>query len=169
MENNKNKEEQDNIQKIEEVIKNNKKIVNEYTKKINKKVFENIIIAIIFVLYFYFIYLGSQNIESKIYITDLKVFSLGLLTIAIIIFEYSYKKDNGSLSIHGIEVLILAIITLFLVYIYSLYINRTYILIIVSMSIASLIYFLIKSIVVYRKMKKVYYKSKDDIKEIIKK
>lgn len=165
----KEKEKQKNIQKMEEVIKDKKKIVNEYSKKINKTIFKNIIIAIIFVIYFYFIYLGAQNIESAVYLTDLKVFSIGLLIVSIIIFEYSYKKDNGGLCINGIEVLILAIITLFLIYIYSLCVSRTYTIVIISMLIACVIYFLIKSLVIYIKMKKTYYKSKDDIKEIVKK
>lgn len=165
----KEKEKQENIQKMGEVIKNKNKITDETSKKIKAKIFENLIIAIVFALYFYFIYLGSQNIEANIFLTDLKVFSLGLLIIAIILFECSYKKDNGNLCIHGIEVLILAIITLFLIYIYSLYINRTFALIITSISIGSIIYFIIKSIIIFFKIKKVDFKSKNDIKEIIKK
>lgn len=164
----KEKEKQENIQKMGEVIKNKNRIAVETSKKIKKKIFENLIIAIIFSIYLYFIYLGSQNIEANVFLTDLKVFSFGLLIIAIILFEYSYKKDNGNLCIHGIEILILAIITLFLIYIYSLYINRTFSLIITSISIFSIIYFVIKSIIIFFRIKNVDFKSKNDIKEIIK-
>lgn len=165
----KEKEKQENIQKMEEIIKDKHKISNEDTKKIKRKVFENLLIAIIFVIYLYLIYLGSQNIETSIYLTDLKVFSISLLVVAIIIFEYSYKNDNGNMCIHGIEVLILAIITLFLIYIYSLFINRAFSLIITLIIILYVIYFTIKSIIILFKMKKQYFKSKNDIKEIIKK
>lgn len=165
----KEKEKQENIQKMGEVIKNKNKITVEDSKKIKGKIFQNLIIAIVFTVYFYFTYLGSQNIEAKIFLTDLKVFSLGLLVIAIIIFEISYKKDNGSLCIHGIEVLILAIITLFLIYIYSMFINRAFSLITSSISIIYIIYFAIKSLIIWYKMKKQYFNAKDDIKEIVKK
>lgn len=164
----KEKEKQENIQKIGDVIKNKNKITVETSKKIKAKIFENLIIAILFALYFYFIYLGSQNIEANVFLTDLKVFSFGLLIIAIILFEYSYRRDNGNLCIHGIEILILAIITLFLIYIYSLYINRTFSLIITSISILSIIYFMIKSIIIFFKIENADFKSKNDIKEIIK-
>ena len=166
MKNNKKKEKdkQENIQQIGDVIKNKNKITVETSKKIKAKIFENLIIAILFALYFYFIYLGSQNIEANVFLTDLKVFSFGLLIIAIILFEYSYRRDNGNLCIHGIEILILAIITLFLIYIYSLYINRTFSLIITSISILSIIYFMIKSIIIFFKIENADFKSKNDIK-----
>lgn len=165
----KEKEKQENIQKMGEVIKNKNKITVEASKKIKSKIFENLIIAIVFALYLYFLYLGSQNIESSIYLTDLKVFAFGILIVAIIIFEISYKKDNDSLCIHGIEILILAIITLFLIYTYSMVVNRAFSLIICSISVIYIIYFTIKSLIIWYKMKKQYFKAKDDIKEIIKK
>lgn len=165
----KEKEKQENIQKMEEVIKNKKKIVNHYTKKIHKKIIENLLYAIIFIIYLYLLYLGSQNIETSIFLTDLKVFSFGLLVLAIILFERSYKKDDGNLSMHGIEILILAIITLFLIYVYSLFISRTFSVIIVSISIVCILYYVIKSIIILYNMKKQYFKSNDDINEIIKK
>lgn len=165
----KEKEKQQNIQKMEEIIKDKKKISIEDTKNIKRKIFENLSITIVFVIYFYLLYLGSQNIETSIYLTDLKVFSMGLLIVSIIIFEYSYKKDDGNMCIHGIEVLVLAIITLFSIYMYSIFINRTFTFIIILISIVTIMYFTIKSIIILFKMKKQYLKSKDDIKEIIKK
>ena len=70
----KEKEKQENIQKMGEVIKNKNKIAVETSKKIKTKIFENLIIAIVFTTYLYFIYLGSQNIEANVFLTDLKVF-----------------------------------------------------------------------------------------------
>ena len=161
--------EDNNIQKIEETIKQRKNINVEYKKKIRSKIFENIIIAIAFTAYYYLVYLGSINIESEVLLIDLKTFSIGLLITAIAIFEISYKKENDNLAVHGIEVLILAIITLFAIYMYSLFVSRFFILIIVSISFITIIYFLIKSLIIYFKMQNSYIKSKDDIKEIIKK
>ena len=152
----KEKERQNNIQKLGEVIKDKNKIVNDYNKKIHKKIFENVI------------YLGSQNIETSIYLTDLKVFSFGLLATAIIVFEYSYKKDNGYTAMYGIEILITAILTLFLTYMSSLFVNRIYILILSCVVVVYVVYFIIKSLIIVYKMKKQYFKEKDDIKDIVK-
>ena len=165
----KEKERQNNIEKLGEVIKDKNRIVTDYNQKIHKKILENVIFAIVYVIYFYVIYLGAQNIETSIYLTDLKVFSFGLLITAIIVFEYSYKKDNGTTIIHGIEILITAIITLFLNYMTSIFVNRAYILIITCISVIYIFYFIIKSLIIVYKMKKQYFKEKDDIKDIIKK
>lgn len=165
----KEKEKQKNIEKIEKIIKDKHKIENEVTQQIKRKIVENFIIAIIFIIYLYLLYLGSQNIETSIYLTDLKVFSIGLVIVAIIIFEYSYKKDSGIMCIHGIEVLVIGIVTLFSIYIYSLNVNRIFSLIITFIAILVIIYFIIKCIIILFKMKKQSLKSKDDIKEIIQK
>ena len=162
------KENQKNIEKIEEVIKNKKKVGVQQSKEIKSKIFENVIIAIVFLLYFYLLYLGSQNIESSVFFTDLKVFAFGILIVAIIIFEISYKKDSGNLCIHGIETLILAIVNLFLVYVYTLEVSKTFTLIIAIISSIYFVYFIIKTVVLCLKMKKKFIKSKDDIKEIVK-
>ena len=50
-----------------------------------------------------------MNIESSIFIVDLKVFAVSLLAVAIGIFEFAYKKDSGKAAIYGIEILFLAI------------------------------------------------------------
>lgn len=46
------------------------------------------------------------------------MFSVSMIVISIILFENSYKKENKSLAIFGIEVLILAITNLALMYLY---------------------------------------------------
>ena len=165
----KEKEKQKNLEKMEEVIKNKNKIVDDYNKKIQKKILQNIAFAIVYIIFFYLLYLGSQNIETNIYLTDLKVFAFGLLILAIIIFEYSYKKDNGAIAIHGIEILVTSIIALFLTYMSELFVNRIYILIITCIAIIYVVYFIIKSFIILYTMKKQYFKQKDDIKDIIKK
>ncbi len=71
--------------------------------RLNKKGFENLLIAICHNdISVYFIGLGSLNIESSIFIKDLKVFSIALIVFTIILFEYSYKKKMRIVCIHGI-------------------------------------------------------------------
>lgn len=158
----------DNIEKLEKEMINKKKLPEEEMKKINKKVFENILIADIVLAFFYFISLGSFNIESGVFLTDLKVFSIGFIALTILLFEMSYKKDNGNLCIHGIECFILAIFMLFSTYLYVVYM-KNFALIVASVSYLFGIYFVGKSIILYFKMRKQYVASLNDIGEIIKK
>ena len=92
------KQEEENLKRLEKEIVNKKKLPPEEENKINKKIFENMIIADILMAFFYLISLGSLNIETPIFITDLKVFSIGLIVLTVIIFEISYKKEIADFS-----------------------------------------------------------------------
>lgn len=157
-----------NIENLEKEILKNKELPSGELNKINKKVFENIIIADIIMAFLYFVSLGSLNIESLIFITDLKVFSISLVILSIILFEISYKKENGNIAIHGIETLFLAIFTLLSISIYTIYLKEFH-LYVATFSFLCGIYYVGKSIIIYKKMKKKYFTSLNDIDEIIKK
>jgi len=107
-----------NIEKLEKEVISKKYLPKAEEEKINKKLFENILIADILMVFFYLLSLGSLNIETPVFLKDLKVFSMGLIVLTIILFEVSYKKENSNLCIHGIECLVLSIVTLFSSYIY---------------------------------------------------
>ena len=81
-------------------------------KKVNKNIYENIIIAVAVTLYFIIINFSYLRIDETKLLIGLKILSMIILLLSIIIFEISYKKDNGILAIHGIETLILAAYTL---------------------------------------------------------
>ena len=160
---------QEKIVKIEEIkktIKNKKELPQEEIKKINKMLFKNIIIAIGIIIYFIFLNLGKINIENSVYTTDLKVFSMCTLLVAIIIIEISYKKENGELALHGIELILLAIATFSLIYI-NLMLSSRYLLISTAISFMFAIYYLIKSMVIYLKKRKQYFIN--NMKEIMNK
>lgn len=161
------KQKRENIEKITEVIENKKKIPKEELGKINNKVFENIAFAIGIMLYMYFIILGSININTASFITDLKVFSFLTLFLSIILFEKSFKRTDKKLCIHGIEILVLAFETLIAIYNYSLFVHK-FKLIIALESFTFGIYYIIKSIYIYIKLIKDYHKKTNDIKDIIK-
>lgn len=166
----KNSEKQvhENIRSLEKEILKKKELPNEELNKINKKVFENILIADIIMAFLYFVSLGSLNIESQIFIVDLKVFSIAFVVLAIILFEISYKKENGNICIHGIETLVLAIFTMLCISIYTIYLKEFH-LYVATFSFLCGIYYVGKSIVIQQKMKKKYFASLNDIDEIIKK
>lgn len=163
----KNKEEfnKEKLEKIEEEIKKQTTIPEEKKKKINKRIFQNILIAIIIVVYFAFINLGFYNIKPAKFLIDLQVFSILTLGITIIIFEVAYKKDNGEHAIYGIESLILSICTLLTIYVGIYYNSKfSYIINIISMLFA--IYYVGKSIIIYIKMRRKALKRVSDIDKI---
>lgn len=153
------------LEKIEEEIKKQTTIPEEKKLKINKRIFQNIILAIVIVLYFIFINLGFYNIEPSKFIKDLQVFSIITIGITIIIFEKAYKKDSGELAIYGIESLILSICTLLTIFIGINY-NNKFSYIINTIAILFAIYYVGKSIVIYIKLRKKALKRVSDIDKI---
>lgn len=153
---------------IEKEIVHKTKLSNEENLKINKKLFENILIANIIMVFLYFVCLGALNIDSDIFLTDLRVFSVSLIIVTIILFERSYKKDSFNLLVHGLECFAFAIFMLYSISIYSLYI-QDFDFIVAMASLAIAIYYVGKSIIIYIKMRKKYLESVNDISDIIKK
>lgn len=160
------KEEVVKLEEIKSTLNKKNKISKEKLEEIYGLVFKNIAIAAVVIVYFIFLNLGQMNIKPDIYQTDLKVFSITSLLISIVLFEKAYKKDSGEIAIYGIETLILAIVTLSLIYINLMFSSR-YVFIVNSISCIFAVYYLIKSVIVYiKKRKKCYI---DDMKEIINK
>ena len=152
------------IQKIEEEINEKRKMPKEVKESLRKEIFTNIIICACLVAYFLFLFLGSVDKTKAVRVIDLKIFSTIYLATSIILFEIAYKKDSGKIAIHGIEILLVAIMTLFLPYIiFELDSKYRKIYYFVGEYIA--VYYVIKCICIARK----YSKYVSDIKEIIKK
>lgn len=156
---------QTKLEKIEEEIKKQTTISKEKKQKINKKIFTNILIAIIVVLYFIFLNLGFHNLKPSVFLQDLQVFSILTIGLTIVIFEKAYKKDSGELTIYGIEVLVLAICTLMTIKIGANY-KEKFTSILNSISMLFAIYYVGKSIVIYHKMTKKALKKVSDIRKI---
>ena len=158
----------ENIQKFDEEYKKSRIIPKEYKKKILKRILKNSIIAIIVIAYLVALNLLSLHIETTAYILGIKVLCVVLAIVSVIYFELSYRKDNGYLFMHGVEFLVLATITLFSVYAYSIFFV-TYNSILLYILISVIVYYIIKTILTLRNMKQEYYQSLNDIKEIVKK
>lgn len=123
--------------------------------------------AIIAYVYFIFLELGSKNIHPDIYITDLRVFAVSLCVVAIIFFEKAYKDKTMKQLCRGIEVFVLAILTLFLQYV-ILYLPQNYRVFIPLLGVAFNIYYVLKTLAWIVTIKRKDKKSKSDIKEIVK-
>ena len=158
---------QENIQKLDEEYKKSRVIPKDYKNKIRNRILKNTIIAIIVIAYLVLINVLSLHIETKIYILGIKILCVILSIVSVTYFELSYRKDNGYLFMHGAEFLVIATITLFSVYAYSLFFV-TYNSILLYISIFVVVYYIIKTILTLRNMKKQYYKEQNDIREIVK-
>lgn len=156
------------MEQLEKDMMNKKHIPQKEKDTIRKKVFENILIADILMAFLYLISLGSLNIETVVFLKDLKIFSLGFIIFTIILFEISYKKENGKLAINGLECFAFSISILFSTYVYTIHMKQ-FDVYISFVSYAFGVYYIIKSIIISKKMKKKYIQSLSDIEEIIKK
>ncbi len=140
----------------------------ENKKRIRKKVFENIIIAIAIMLYFILINFSYLRIEEEILLNGLKIASLVVLFFSIGIFEVAYHKDSGKLAINGIEILVLAFHTQTIWHVINK-MNIPFEKYIVYSTYVFAIYYILKSIIIYTNEKRKYLKSLSDIHEIVSK
>ena len=111
-----------------------------------KNILKNVLSLFLVELFLVFMYFGYKNLKFGVFLTDLRVFAMLILFLAIYIFERAYKKDSGILAITGIEVLVLAIVTLLLPNSYYGIEKKIINLDVISM-IAFLIYYIIKTVI----------------------
>ena len=159
---------EENIKKLDEQIRESKKIPKEYKKKMRKQTILNVVTVLCMVIYLVSIIILSLYLETETYLKTIKILSVILAGISIVYFELSYRKDNEKLFLYGTEVLIISMITLFSTYAYFIYFE-TYNKILGIVAGILVIYYLMKILIIKSRMKKQYYKEQNDIKEIIKK
>ena len=147
-------------------IEKAQKMPKDEKKKIYKNVFGNILFGILISIYFISLGWGFVNINTRSFVTDLKVFSVILLGITIILFEYAYNKDSGRAALKGVEMLVVSIVSLVLLYMYILYQDK-FVMITSICSCVAIVYYFIRAISVYIKDKISWKKTISDVKEII--
>lgn len=164
----KNMDIEKNIVELGNRIKEERKLPEDRKKDIYVNVFRNVITAILLTVYFFGVNLINLYMNENTFVYQINAFSIILLIASIVIFEKAYNKDDDRTAILGMEILVLALVTLFLRYVTTKY-NFDYIFCLTALTIIFLVYYIIKSVVTYVKEKKEYIKSLSDIKEIVKK
>ena len=142
--------------------------MKEVNEKYMKKIYLNILKAIIILTYFLVLNLACEKVSALYLERGIELCTMVFLIIAIGVFEMAYKKDDDDLAIQGIEILVLSAYTLTSQHITKKY-NfdfKTYSLV---ASYIFAIYFILKCIVVYTKGRKEMAENMSDIKEIVKK
>ena len=138
----------------------------ENNKIIMKKIFENLIILVAITLYFVIISFSHLRLTEVTFFKEIKIASMIVLGLCILIFEIAYHKDSGKIAIYGIEILSLSIYTLT---IWTL-INKLNITLhkyIIYSVFTYVIYYFLKSIIIYTSEKRKYLSSLSDIHEIV--
>lgn len=142
--------------------------MKEVSEKYMKKIYLNVLKAIIIVLYFFVLNVACENVNPQYLEKGIELCTMILLFISIFIFEWAYRKDDDDLAIQGIEILILSAYTLTTQHITKKF-NfplKNYLLV---ASYIFAIYFILKCIVVYTKGRKEMAENLSDIKEIVQK
>ena len=112
------------LEKIKDEIdssKKNKKS-NVLEKKRIKKILANVILLILFVIYFVMIKLATKNVsEPEILNNDFRIFAIFELLLVFAFFEVGYKKDNMYIGWFGMEIFAIDCSTLLLGNLYKLH------------------------------------------------
>ena len=108
----------------------------------------------------------TYRIDDYIVLMGLKISSIIILLISILIFEIAYKKDNGTIAIYGIEILVLSIYVLLIPHIIERA-NLEFTNYILVSSYVFTAYYMLKSMIIYTIDRKRYLNSLSDIKDIV--
>ena len=144
-----------------------KKVPKQVSQEILKKIFKNLILAIVVMIYFISCNILYTQLEWEQMETITKAVSGVFLLASIISLEFAYKRDSGTLTMTAIELLVLAIHALFIDHVVTIYQFdfRNYL---ITSSCIFVIYYALKSTVIYTRARIKYLKSLSDISEILK-
>lgn len=141
--------------------------MNILKKPIVKDVITNVVYLILIIIYFVCFNTQVTPLEQTILIRYIDISSMTFLIIAIVMFEVGYKNDKAKIFINGVEFLVLAISTLLIKHIPKTlgYTMKQYTEVVTYAFIA---YYILKSAIMYTKLKHDELKKLSDIKEIVK-
>lgn len=142
------------------------KIPKDVRNGIYTKLFKEFCIAILTVVYFVFVNFGYRKLSQMIFTNVLYSFSGVLILFTVVLFEVAYRKGNGQIGVHGVEVLVLSVISLFMPYVYF-HRGKTVMMLYSLMGLYIAIYYVVKAVVVYVKEVRKYKDNLSDVKEIV--
>ena len=157
---------EDNIKKLEEEVIKNKEISGDYKLKIKKALTRNIIIGVFLIIYMAFLNIMFWYLETMTYLKTIMVTSIIIGLSSIIFFEIGYRKDNEYIFLNGAEIFIIGFVAMSYIYVYQMFFH-IYSNILTVVTIILFLYYVLKILIVNIKMKKKYFKEKNDIKNIV--
>lgn len=148
-------------------IEEKRKLPKKIKDNISTNIFQDLLVAIIIMSYFCIINFLYYNVENNIFEEYMKYFALAIIIFTVITFEISYRKNSIKLLIIGLELFASAILSLYIPYIFlhSTSALRISIMILPSFLV---IYYAIKSFIIFKSEQFQYRNNLSDIKEIVK-
>lgn len=132
-----------------------------------KKIFYNLIIAIVVMAYFVILNFAYANVNTEIITLGMKISTLVIMLVGIIFLEIAYKKDSETFALNGIEFLVLAAHSLSIKHVVQI-LNLDFQLYVLVSSYLFSIYYVLKTIIIYTNDKRKYLKGLSDIPDIVK-
>ncbi len=156
----------DDIELIGSEFEKRRKLPREVKSRINFNILKNLSAAMIIMLYLLIINITYYKVGND-FANYVKYYACAVAFISVIFFEMAYRKKSLFIAIIGIELLCCGIISVYIPYIY-LHTSSKLRTIIISLPAILVVYYFIKSIIIFNKGKKDYTNSLCDVKEILK-
>lgn len=150
---------------LEEKIEKSK---NRIPDESLNKIFYNVLLAIIVMLYFFIINIAYNRMPIIRLEKDISIFSGIFLVLGIFFLERAYKTDNSKKVITAIEFFILSAHSLSIMHIIKKY-GFDFQIYLTASAYTFSIYYTLKSIIIYVRAKKQILDDLSDVKEIVKK
>lgn len=153
-------------EEVVEELKTKVVISKDVKEKIYDKLFRNICMAMMFLLYFMFLNMGYIKELPEVFENDLRIFSAILIATTVIVIEIAYSRNSYDIALNAVEILVVAIISLFMPYVY--FHRGVLFRFLYSISFIYItVYYLIKCVFIYIREFKRHKNDLCDIKEIV--
>lgn len=141
-------------------------IPKDVMSTIHTKIFKELLMGILVFIYYILIDLLFLKGNENVFIKSLNIATVFFTILAIVLFEIGYRKKEDNIFIRGIEISALALITLFMPYVY-LKRGKTFISLYSLSCLYISVYYAIKALIIYVNEVRKYRQGLSDIKEIL--
>ena len=138
-------------------------IMNSIHTKIFKELLMGILISLYYILVDVLFLRGNEIVFTK----SLNIVTVFLTISAIILLEVGFRKKEDKIFVRGLEIVILALITLFIPYVY-LKRGKVFISLYSLSCLYISVYYAVKALIIYLNEVKRYRRGLSDVKEILK-
>lgn len=148
-------------------IEEKRKLPKKIKDNISTNIFQDLLVAIIIMAYFCIINFSYYNFENNVFEENMKYFALAIIILTVIAFEVSYRKNSVKLLIIGLELFACGILSLYIPYIF-LHSTSALRISIMILPAFLVVYYGLKSFIIFKGKQLQYRNNLSDIKEIVK-
>lgn len=148
-------------------IEEKRKLPKQIKDNISTSIFQDLLVAIIIMSYFCIINFSYYNFENNVFEENMKYFALVIIILTVITFEISYRKSSLKLLIIGLELFSCGVLSLYIPYIF-LHSNSAIRISVMILPAFLIVYYAIKSYIIFKRKQLEYRNNLSDIKELVK-